>query len=556
MSKQIECVCGVLINCHDTILCKLDVINNNPVFKGFLLKTKSFYDVYSLKRALIEKEITHAIILCRNSKNHVHNDFVYLMADGDSTQIIETGAFCLKTSEVVETDKLAHPDFFASSENVEFRIFTQNDFRFSLWQKIKLIFASGLQFLFTPKGTLLVTAFSVVALMVIGYKTYGIQDSISVYVLTTMLPIIPIILQIFTQSDFVANMLKSTLFCGYWLYYSKPYDKSMNTSIPYGFITRLFDIRYSSADGYDLKGKVINAKHPLFEASKVTLDYSNMAKELSGYYEFRFAQLSTAELDKRPEGMVSLKGSRDSISMPITYMSGWFCGRQSHVIGEVSYYRITKERYSLLNKGNYMKTGYKDERFLKALHLGVSGHMGSNTHLAALKMLVKSDRFEYYHSVESTVDALCGHRVSACIMAVCNSLNGPIEKHLELIRKNKLVILKTVCLDIEYVVAKKKSVNGACIKRVVAHNETFKQCRAFIQSMGYEFIEFYKTKSGQVIRNTDSAYIAENLSNSSFDDIAVICSPYAAQLYNLDVIERPMVADNRTVFAYVINLEM
>ncbi|MBQ8836508.1 MAG: chorismate mutase [Clostridia bacterium] len=152
------------------------------------------------------------------------------------------------------------------------------------------------------------------------------------------------------------------------------------------------------------------------------------------------------------------------------------------------------------------------------------GTEGANSQHAAEKLfsipsIMFMTNFEDVFSAVAT--GLCRYG----ILPISNNLRGSVTEVYDLMKKHKFYIVKSIKLRVEHALIAKKGAKLENIKEVFSHPQAIGQCSAYLKELGVKVTECANT-----------AVAARMVADSGRDDVAAICNPACASLYNLSVV--------------------
>lgn len=112
------------------------------------------------------------------------------------------------------------------------------------------------------------------------------------------------------------------------------------------------------------------------------------------------------------------------------------------------------------------------------------------------------------------------------VMAIENTIAGGLLPNHDLLKLNDLWIAGECKLRISHCLAALPEQVLSDIKEVTSHPMALMQCEDFLDTLG-------KIK---VVEHEDTALAAKEISENNLHGVAAICSSYAAELYNLNVL--------------------
>lgn len=168
------------------------------------------------------------------------------------------------------------------------------------------------------------------------------------------------------------------------------------------------------------------------------------------------------------------------------------------------------------------------------MRVAIQGERGSFSHQAALKLLPKAQVLACSRSVE-VFDAVDSGRAGAAVIAVENTLAGPVGEHLDLLRERNVFIQRELNLRIEHNLIAAPGARLKDIRQVLSHPVALDQCRNFFRRRrGVAAVGFYDT-AGAV------KYVMAN----RLRDTAAIASRQAAREYGARVLVEGLEDDNQ-----------
>jgi prephenate dehydratase len=158
---------------------------------------------------------------------------------------------------------------------------------------------------------------------------------------------------------------------------------------------------------------------------------------------------------------------------------------------------------------------------------------------------------EYYHqdvpidaclSFEALVDSLLSVKSSQAIMAIENSIAGPIIPNYALIDKNNLHIIGEYYLDIHQNLMALKGQRLADIQEVHSHPMALLQCMDFLK----------KHPHIKLVEDKDTAETARRIQQNNLKGIAAIASKTASVMYDLAILSSEIQTINNNITRFVI----
>lgn len=128
------------------------------------------------------------------------------------------------------------------------------------------------------------------------------------------------------------------------------------------------------------------------------------------------------------------------------------------------------------------------------------------------------------------------------IMAIENTIAGGLLQNHDLLKLNDLLIVGEYKLRVSHCLAALAGDSITDIKEVVSHPMALMQCDNFIDSM----------PNVKVVEHEDTALAAKEISEKKLHGVAAICSSYAAELYNLNVLASGVETNKRNFTRFLI----
>ncbi len=174
----------------------------------------------------------------------------------------------------------------------------------------------------------------------------------------------------------------------------------------------------------------------------------------------------------------------------------------------------------------------KSDNFVKALpfepekagSVVCQGTEGSYSEKACRK-LFKSQKINFVSEFEDVFKAVDSGECEFGVLPLQNSTVGSVSKTYDLMAKYDFYINAVVRVEIKHCLAAKKGTALNEIEAVYSHEQALSQCSDFIRHLGLEQREYPNTA------------LAAKLVAESNEKIACICSPDAAEIYGLEILE-------------------
>ncbi|GEL10912.1 prephenate dehydratase [Flavobacterium glycines] len=175
--------------------------------------------------------------------------------------------------------------------------------------------------------------------------------------------------------------------------------------------------------------------------------------------------------------------------------------------------------------------------------IAIQGILGSFHHQVAQEYYGKEVVVDECMSFEELVDSLLSGKSSQAVMAIENSIAGPIIPNYALIDKNKLHIIGEHYLSIHQNLMALKGQKIEDITEVYSHPMALLQCMDFLKK--YPHIKLVEDK--------DTAETARRIQEKQLKGIAAIASKTAAEMYDLEILapEIQTIKNNMTRFVII-----
>lgn len=178
--------------------------------------------------------------------------------------------------------------------------------------------------------------------------------------------------------------------------------------------------------------------------------------------------------------------------------------------------------------------------------IAIQGIVGSFHHQVAQEYYDQDVVVDECLSFDELVDSLLSGKSAQAVMAIENSIAGPIIPNYALIDKNDLHIIGEHYLRIHQNLMALKGQSIADIKEVYSHPMALLQCMDFLKQ--YPHIKLVEDK--------DTAETARRIQENQLKGVAAIASKVAAEMYGLEILapEIQTIKNNMTRFV-IINKE-
>jgi len=158
--------------------------------------------------------------------------------------------------------------------------------------------------------------------------------------------------------------------------------------------------------------------------------------------------------------------------------------------------------------------------------IAIQGIKGSFHHQVAKDYFYQNIEVDECLSFEELVDSLLKGDSDQAVMAIENSIAGPIIPNYALIDKNNLHIIGEHYLDIIQNLMALPGQKIEDIQEVHSHPMALLQCMAFLK----------KYPNIKLVEDKDTAETARRIHENQIKGIAAIASETAAEMYNLEII--------------------
>ncbi len=167
---------------------------------------------------------------------------------------------------------------------------------------------------------------------------------------------------------------------------------------------------------------------------------------------------------------------------------------------------------------------------------------GTNSERVARKVVNPNDTIITFTSMQEVFNSLTNREVDYALVPVENSVTGVIQYKFD-VRRLNLEKIGEESIDIRHCLALKNRFKTKDIGFILSHPEALKQCQVYLE-------EFPAVYIGET-RNTAEA--ARIIANINFTNGAAIADYQTCQYYKLNIIEKDIVKNNRSLFWIVKN---
>lgn len=167
------------------------------------------------------------------------------------------------------------------------------------------------------------------------------------------------------------------------------------------------------------------------------------------------------------------------------------------------------------------------------MKIGYQGIKGSNSERASriLSEELKLNDIELVPLTisENVVRELKLKNIDYGVMAIENTVGGPVLETRKALLDANVAVLEEVVLEIHHCLFKKSGVNVKNIKNIASHIQALIQCKKNIEKL------FPNCK---IIETEDTSIAAKYLKEGILsDNTAIICSKSAGDMYNLELVK-------------------
>ncbi len=175
--------------------------------------------------------------------------------------------------------------------------------------------------------------------------------------------------------------------------------------------------------------------------------------------------------------------------------------------------------------------------------IGIQGITGSFHHQVAQEYFNHEFVLDECLSFEELVDSLLAGKSDQAVMAIENSIAGPIIPNYALIDKNNLHIIGEHYLSIHQNLMALKGQKIEDIQEVHSHPMALLQCMDFLK----------KYPNIKLVEDKDTAETARRIQEKQLKGIAAIASKTASEMYDLEIIapEIQTIKNNMTRFVII-----
>lgn len=174
--------------------------------------------------------------------------------------------------------------------------------------------------------------------------------------------------------------------------------------------------------------------------------------------------------------------------------------------------------------------------------IAIQGIKGSFHHQVAQEYFYQNIEVDECLSFDELVDSLLSGKSDQAIMAIENSIAGPIIPNYALIDKNNLHIIGEHYLDIHQNLMALKGQKIEDIQEVHSHPMALLQCMEFLK----------KYPNIKLVEDKDTAETARRIHEKQLKGIAAIASKTASEMYDLEILAAEIQTINNNMTRFVI----
>lgn len=174
--------------------------------------------------------------------------------------------------------------------------------------------------------------------------------------------------------------------------------------------------------------------------------------------------------------------------------------------------------------------------------IAIQGIIGSFHHQVAQEYFGNDIEVDECLSFEELVDSVLSGKSNQAVMAIENSIAGPIIPNYALIDKNNLHIVGEHYLDIHQNLMALKGQKIEDIQEVHSHPMALLQCMEFLK----------KHPNIKLVEDKDTAETARRIHEKQLKGIAAIASKTASKMYDLEILAPEIQTINNNMTRFVI----
>jgi prephenate dehydratase len=174
--------------------------------------------------------------------------------------------------------------------------------------------------------------------------------------------------------------------------------------------------------------------------------------------------------------------------------------------------------------------------------IAIQGIVGSFHHQVAQEYFGTDVEVDECLSFDKLIDSLLSGKSDLAVMAIENSIAGPIIPNYALIDKNNLHIIGEHYLDIHQNLMALKGQNIKDILEVHSHPMALLQCMEFLKNH----------PNIKLVEDKDTAETARRIHENQLKGIAAIASKTASEMYDLEILAPEIQTINNNMTRFVI----
>lgn len=159
----------------------------------------------------------------------------------------------------------------------------------------------------------------------------------------------------------------------------------------------------------------------------------------------------------------------------------------------------------------------------------------------AVKSLFPNANIKFHRQFEDVFEAVNQGSAKYGVIAVENSTAGSVHESYDLIMKYRFYVVGAYDLMINHCLCAKENTKYEDIKEVYSHQQALSQCDNFLKSFDFTGVNYSNT-----------AAAAKHISQSDRNDVAVICSEFAAKKYGLKILKRNIQNNNKNITRFIV----
>ena len=234
-----------------------------------------------------------------------------------------------------------------------------------------------------------------------------------------------------------------------------------------------------------------------------------------------------------------LQGSLSEINMQLVNLTE----RKKQLINQVGIEK-TKESFYFTG-GSY--AGYLDMMRIKRdpiqnPRVVYQGEPGAYSEQAAINFFGKEVNAKGLHHFEDTFLALANNQADYAVLPIENSSTGAIRQVYDLLESYHYFFVGETTVQIDHALMALPNTKLEDIKTIYSHEQGLFQCDKFLSSH----------PEWNTIAQADTAGSAKMVSKMQDKSIAAICSPLAAQLYGLEILQEKVNQNSKNTTRFVI----